>query len=370
MPLLPTLPASRRRRRAGRLAAHAPAAVALMGLLVAPAIVRAAPERFELRGDKQAVFDLAGQVAVVAGRGEATVVEVDRHGADGDRLQVRTSEIRGAQTLCVLYPSRRIVYPAIGRDNRTQLKVRSDGTFGENHSPGIFGAETVTIDGSGDGLEAHADLRVEVPAGQTLTVHLATGDVRVTNVDAHLGIDVASADVKAAGVHGALAIDAGNGDADVRDVVGPLAIDTGSGNVTVTDVRGGNLAIDTGSGDVVTRGVEADHVAVDTGSGDVTIGDARTRRVAVDTGSGAVNVDLLATVDELSIDTGSGSARVAVPRDIGASFTLQSGNGDFDVDLPMTHMHRDDGELSGVVGDGRGHVVIQTGSGSIAVHGR
>jgi lia operon protein LiaG len=327
-------------------------------------------QRYSLRGDHVAVYDLAGSLAVVAGSGSETVVEVTPGGGDAARLRIATGEIRDERTLRVVFPSNHVVYPQLGRGQRTTLHVRSDGTFGDKHGGEWFDTPSVTISGSGDGLEAHADLRVFVPEGQQIDVHLATGIVHVTNVDAKLSVDVAAADVTTTRTKGSLAVDAGSGDVQVHDATGPVAIDTGSGDVEVTGARGGDIAIDTGSGGVQARDLDSDRIAVDTGSGEVTLGTTRTRRLAVDTGSGGVDIDLLSDVDELSVDTGSGGAKLRVPQDLGATLALQTGSGDFDVDLPMSHVHRDEGELNAVVGDGRGKVVIETGSGGITIHGR
>src|SRR5262245_41726187 len=88
-------------------------------------------ERFTLEGDEVAIYNLAGQVRVEPGSGHAVVVEVDRGGADGSELRVETGPARGAQTLRVIYPSSRVVYPAMGRGrSRCELDVAPDGTFG------------------------------------------------------------------------------------------------------------------------------------------------------------------------------------------------------------------------------------------------
>lgn len=367
-------PVARRARSTRGLDALALAAlliVVILALLAAwPAIGSADVRSYTVRGERVAIYNLAGTLTAVAAPGRETIVDVNRQGADAGRLDVSTGEIRGRQTLRVIYPGHRIVYPPLHRGGRTTLHVHSDGTFGDSHVTDWLGASSVTIAGSGDGLEVHADLRVQVPSGQTIELHLATGVVHVTNVEARLSVDVAAADVTTSGTRGALAIDAGSGDAEVRDATGPVSIDTGSGDIRVTGTRDGDVAIDAGSGSVEARDLDAERVSIDTGSGEVTVASTRTKRMAIDAGSGSIHLDLASDIDDLSIDSGSGDTDVKVPHDLGARLSLETGSGGFDVDLPISHLHRDQGEMSGIVGDGHGKIVIETGSGTISLHAR
>jgi len=87
--------------------------------------------------------------------------------------------------------------------------------------------------------------------------------------------------------------------------------------------------------------------------------------VSVDTGSGSVDVGLLTDVESLDVDTGSGSVTVRAPADLGARVEIETGSGGIDLDFPVEvrSVRRD--RLSGTIGDGRGSIVIDTGSGSI-----
>lgn len=132
-----------------------------------------AQEVHRLAGDAAAVYNLAGSVEVVEGRGSEVVVRVERGGDDGDRLEVVTDEVRGRETLIVIYPDDRIVYPEMGRRSNTQVRVRNDGTF---YGGGRRGGDRVSIRGSGRGMEAWADLVIEVPPGSDFELNLAAGD--------------------------------------------------------------------------------------------------------------------------------------------------------------------------------------------------
>ena len=233
------------------------------------------------------------------------VVEVTRHGTDAAKLPVESGPLNGRQTLRVVYPGDRIVYPALGRHSESRTRVNDDGTFN-----GRRGHE-VTIAGDGSGLEASADLRVLVPTGQRIAVNLVVGRVVVTNVNGQLSVDVSSADVETTGTRGGLTIDVGSGDVKVSDAEGDLNVDTGSGDVSLNGVRGGNVAIDTGSGDVTGTTVGAQSLKIDTGSGGVHLAGLSSADVNLDTGSGDIELDVDAALRSFHAETGSGDVRLA-----------------------------------------------------------
>ena len=88
----------------------------------------------------------------------------------------------------MIYPGTQIVYPALGRGSNTEVRVNDDGTFDTDGHSG----HSVEIRGSGTGLEAHADLTIMMAAGTQLDVHLAAGDVTVTNVSGTLQVATGS----------------------------------------------------------------------------------------------------------------------------------------------------------------------------------
>ena len=161
-------------RRAG---APAVLLAGLVGACVAGVVPAAAQDAgvHRLEGQRVAVYNLAGRVDVVRGSGSDVVVRVSPGGGDADRLRVAVDDIAGRQALRVVYPGNRIVYPEMGRGSTTRQDVRRDGTFGGG------GGDRVTIQGSGDGLEAWADLRIEIPAGRSLEVFVAVGTQTLEN---------------------------------------------------------------------------------------------------------------------------------------------------------------------------------------------
>src|SRR5262245_37345481 len=96
--------------------------------------VNAQTERRALSGDRVAIYNLVGRLRVQAGTGSQVTVDVTRAGRDAGQLKIATGEVHGAQSLRVVYPSDRIVYPDMRSRGRTQLRVNNDGTFDDRDS--------------------------------------------------------------------------------------------------------------------------------------------------------------------------------------------------------------------------------------------
>ncbi len=292
------------------------------------------PERRTLAGGHVAIYNLAGVVRLERGTGSDVVVELTRGG------------------------------PAT-------LRVRDDGTFNDQEDRGRGGrwsdeGRRVRIAGSGGGLEAHADVRVAIPAGKRVELYLAVGQAFASNVDSDLRVDVAAANVTADHMKGSLLVDTGSGDVRLSGAEGDVSLDTGSGNVTVSGVTGPEVKLATGSGNVTAERVATDVLMIDTGSGDVAASFVRAGDVKIDTGSGNVRLDLLTDLQVLDVDTGSGDVTINVPADMGAEVDIETGSGDIDlqnVTVRTTRLERD--HLTGEIGDGKGRIRIETGSGGV-----
>lgn len=360
-------PRARSARREDRHdAGLAPLVLGLLAVLLAAAIAATptlSAERFELRGEHVAIYNLAGEVTLEPGSGDAVVVHVTRGGDDAGELDIRTGPIDGHETLRVIYPSRRVHYSrGMGWGSSSTVRVGADGRFGDRN--GRLSRDRVTISG-GSGLDAHADLRIEVPRGQDLSLYLAVGEAAATDVQGDLRLDLASAGVVTRGTRGRLVIDVGSGGVEVSGAEGDVNVDTGSGSVDLIKIRGDELLVDTGSGRVSAADVDVRRLSVDTGSGSVELGMVSAREVLVDTGSGRVMIDLTSDIESLNVDTGSGGVTIRMPESAGAEISIETGSGGIRSDLPIEITRKSRDTLRGRIGDGRGHVVVETGSGGV-----
>jgi hypothetical protein len=342
------------------------AGAVLLGALGGHWIAAAQTEnRYTLGGQEVAVYNLIGQATVLPGKGPEVEVAVTIGGPDGSELKVETGEVGGRQTLRVIYPGTKFLYKELGRGSSTQFRVKDDGTFGD----GLSGGRSVKISGSGSGLEAHADLTIYVPAGKTLRVHQAVGEVSASDVEGGLWIDTAAASVSAEGIRGSLGIDVGSGSVDVQGADGDVSVDTGSGNIDAGEIRATRVVLETGSGRVTGDGITTTHLAVSTGSGSIDLNGIRSEEVKMDTGSGSVSIVLDSDVESLAIDTGSGGVRVGVPSMLGAEVRVETGSGEIEIDVPHEAAKHHENFFSGRIGDGRGEIKIDTGSGGVEIVG-
>jgi putative adhesin len=336
------------------------------------AIAAQQPERYTLEAGPALVYNLVGNVRVEPGEGRVVVL-VTRAGADDGKLTIGQGERGGRSTFRVIYPADRIRSGRAPDRGSTQLRVRDDGTFGgdgdEWHDHGRHErhdeeeGRRVTI--GDDGLDARADLVVLVPKGERVAVHLAVGAVTVANVDGELRVHTHSAPVTASGTRGMLAVDVDAGEVRVSDAQGELDVDTGSGSVDVTKFSGSDLTVDTGSGEVTGSDLTADELGVDTGSGEIRLAGVTSPRLSLETGSGGITAELRRDLASLEVETGSGDVSIRAPSSLGAAVEIQTASGDIETDFPlqMTRGGRD--HMVGTIGDGKGTIAIETGSGEI-----
>ncbi|MBA3554935.1 MAG: DUF4097 family beta strand repeat protein, partial [Gemmatimonadales bacterium] len=119
-----------------------------------------------------------------------------------------------------------------------------------------------------------------------------------------------------------------------------------SGEVTVSDAKGEQISIDTGSGDIRLTGGSAP-------------------RISLETGSGGVTADLRVDPTSLTVETGSGNIAVTAPGTLGAEVEIETSSGDIETDFPLQVTRHSREHLVGRIGDGRGKIAIETGSGDV-----
>ena len=331
--------------------------------------------RHVLKGDSVAIYNLVGELRVEPGSGGGSdvVVEVQRGGADAAKLEIQAGPLRGRETLRIIYPDDVIAMPEWGRGWNTTLRVRDDGTFGDDGERGGRGrglrrdGHEVRITGrSRGGLEAFADLRVMVPAGKTISLNVGVGKTFVSNVDGDIRVWVASADVAADRTRGSLRVSTGSGNVDLRTASGDVTLETGSGELTVSGMQGTRLRLETGSGNITLTDGKADNLHVETGSGDIEATAAAGDELSFETGSGNVDVALNSAFRSLRVSTGSGDVTLKVPPTAGAEVDLETGSGDIDLGGLTLQVRRIAADhVSGTLGDGKGRLSVETGSGNV-----
>jgi len=341
--------------------------VAFAAALFLSAGASAQTERRTLSGDDVAIYNLAGKLRVESGSGSDVVVEISRGGRDGRQLQIEQGRIGRREALRVIYPSDRIVYPELERSERVTVNVRDDGTWGDSRGRDVSDRERnrVQISNSGSGMEAYADVRVLVPRGQRIAIYHAVGEARVTTVDADLKVDVHNANITAERTRGHLSLDTGSGSVSVTDAQGDVDLDTGSGSVIIAGIKGQTLHMDTGSGSIQGSDIDVGDLKADVGSGGVKLERVRASRVDVDAGSGGTELELLSNIEQLKVDAGSGGVTVRLPASLNATVDIETGSGGIETDFAVQVTRVEQRHMVGKIGDGRGRIRIESGSGHV-----
>jgi len=325
-----------------------------------------------VRADSLELNNLIGKIDVVGHSGTDFEIEVRAQGKDvtPDNLTVETQEGARAKVVIRFPREHRFVYPRLG----AQSKTRFDPDDGEGGFSGflsnLFGAgDSVTVVGSGRGLEVWADVTVRVPAGRETLIRHGVGEIEAGDVDGKVTLVLRSGKVTAAAIRGDLSVDTGSGKADVSGVDGALSVDTGSGSVNVSRVRGASVLVDTGSGSIDMDDLDTGSLTLDTGSGSVEGRGLAAERAEIDTGSGSVTLGFVRIgAGPFEVDTGSGSIGISLPADASARISADTASGGGRVDFPgaeILRMERDEAEV--VVGGGSARIRLDTGSGGIAI---
>jgi hypothetical protein len=323
---------------------------------------------------KVVVYVASGTATLHRAEGRGLTIRATAEGADADELGFFTDREGDAARFRVDFPGNDRIAGPPGTSGTTTVRLRDDGTFGGDDNSSWWRGnrgrgDEVEIGGT-RGLRAWATLDIGVPEGVDLTVRLAVGHARVTGVTGTVMIDTWGADAEAEGIAGSWLFDTGSGNVTVRNAGGTLRIDTGSGSGTVTGMRGDLLDIDTGSGSVDATDVQVGRFRFDTGSGDVRSRNLSAPRGVADTGSGSVLLEYAegAVVEDLLIDTGSGSVQLALPRQVSARLSIDTGSGEVTVNREGAIFERrnDDGTVLRF-GEGANRIRIDTGSGGVTI---
>jgi lia operon protein LiaG len=323
--------------------------------------------RQALPGSDVAIYNLVGTLEVVRGEGSNVTAEVRTSGPDAGKLKIVNGVLRGRETLRVIYPGDRIVVPEFGSNSNSNMRVRDDGTFGDDKDGDKDEGREVRLSGHGPGIEARADIRVLVPAGKNVAIHWGHGKGALEKVDGKISVEAASMPVTATGMKGDFRVEVGSGDVRVSDSQAEVSIETGSGDVALEGIQGVELAVETGSGEVTGHRLTTQTLSIETGSGQIEVGGIGADRAKIETGSGEIKVDLARDVRVLSLDSGSGDISVRIPKDVGAKISAETGSGGIETDLPLKVTLRKRNELSGTIGDGNGSIRIETGSGDVEI---
>lgn len=252
------------------------------------------------------------------------------------------------------------------------VDVRSDG--GAVSLVDVAATTLRTSSGTGDaGLTA-------VSATGSATVTTEGGAVRVSrlSVGGALAVSSSTADQSLVDVRagGTSLITNGGAVALTRAVVRSLVVDSSTGATALTGVSIATPArVKTTGGNVVLDGVRGPSLGSSSGTGSTTVKASAIRVLSLGTDGGYARVDHTAFTD-LDVTTGTGAAAIAAVQRF-AKLDVETSGGDVEALVPpgryATRL-RTSGRASvdGITQDARAQsaIVVDAGTGTIAVHGR
>jgi len=301
---------------------------------------------------------------------EQVTIRLDRA---GDTLKIRADEpkLTNNRSVSVSYaitaPRRMSVdcHSAYGSLNLSHL----EGTVNAKTGSGSIEAEH--IQGTTHLDTAYGSIRCHHITGPEVSLHSGSGSVEASDIQGTARMASSYGSVKCE-----------------RFSDGDLLLKSGSGRVTVADATFGTCEATSSYGPVVGHRLEGDSITFRSGSGSVKVtgGTAKaldlsssygsvgatqivTQDIKAHSGSGSIDVDCTGSCPtDLKADakTSYGSVDFAAPTDFAGRVYLVTHYGSVHTERPITLS----GEISkkkvaGVIGDGRGDLRLESGSGSI-----
>ena len=176
----------------------------------------------------------------------------------------------------------------------------------------------------------------------------------------------ASGDIQVMDTKGSLRVDGASGDIRAKGLNGPVEISSASGDVIMEDVTTPTMTIENKAGDVILKQIKG-NLNARTSAGDVSLSGFSGKTVSIESVSGDVRVDLAEPVTgTVNLRTVSGDARVSM--DSGdCRVSLSTLRGAVQCDLPMTDENRTAQRVTGKVGDGSGTLDVSAVTGNVSV---
>ena len=176
------------------------------------------------------------------------------------------------------------------------------------------------------GRQPYADYTIEVPPVTTIQGRSASGAIQVDDIDNPVDVESMSGGLRVEDAGGAVTARSASGSIRVEEARGPLTASAASGSIEATD-----------------------------------IGDVRD----ISTSSGGIRLSGVFTHDA-RVSSTSGSVRIDFDRESSVRISASTTSGSISAgDLDLRDRQATDRRLSGQLGLGAGHLVIETTSGSI-----
>ena len=236
-------------------------------------------------------------------------------------------------------------------------------------------SKTYTISGQPDlRVEtSDANIRVDTSDQKTIEVDVISPHYKIgpggLQIEEHQTGDTVEIDVRFP--HGFHIMDLGNHRVDINIRMprkGRVNLRTGDGNIELANF-GGQMELSSGDGSETLSGVDGT-LHASTGDGHIKA-DGRFDVLDLKTGDGHLDIRAAAgstIADEWTMRTGDGNVDLELPEGLAADLYLHTGDGHIDVNVPMTTEGRiKQNDVRGKMNGGGRLMTIRTGDGSISI---
>jgi hypothetical protein len=208
-------------------------------------------------------------------------------------------------------------------------------------------ATVVRVETTGHwGPASEADIVVTMPAWMP---------VSASGVETDITVQGCRCPIKAETVSGDVTVQGGDGQVDLQSV---------EGSVTASDISG-RLNAETVNEDVILARIHGD-VSAQTVNGDVTMDDVRSSSVRASTVNGDIRyVGTIQDQGSYELATHQGDLVVTIPETANASVTINTFNGTFESEYPVTITGRTQRRNSFTLGNGSARVALESFGGDI-----
>lgn len=228
--------------------------------------------------------------------------------------------------------------------------------------------------GSTDDAKAKADSYTLIIEESEHMVLIRQPDVSGLSVDVEIQmpgkgpveVRCTSGNVQIMDTGGALRVDGVSGNIQAKGLNGPVEIAATSGNVMAEDITTPSMTLENKAGNVTLRRIKG-NLNARTSAGNVLLNDFSGKTVSIESVSGDVTVDLAEPVSgTVNLRTVSGNAKVSM--DGGdCRISLSTLRGAVQCDVPLVDENRTAQRVTGKVGDGTGTLDVSAVTGNVSV---
>ncbi len=210
------------------------------------------------------------------------------------------------------------------------------------------GAATISVESSSrHGGPGDADIVVTMPVWMAVQVDGVETDISIEGCRCTISAETVNGDISVRGGEGSVELQTVEGSITVSDINGRLSAESVNDNVHISQVTG-EVSAQTVNGDITLEVVTSTGVDASTVNGDILY-------------SGTIQGS-----GHYGFSTHQGDLTIAIPEGVGASITVNTFNGSFESDFPVTMSGRNQRKkFSFTLGNGSARMTLESFGGDI-----